>query len=157
MGLDMYLYKEMMVHKPSEIYSEFGHQRYHTKRHKKIIENIPEFKDTNISIKGIAIQWRKSNQIHKWFVKYVQLGKDECQTEYVSHEQLEELLKTISEVLKDHSKAEELLPTQEGFFFGGTKYDECYFKDLEFTKKKLKKLIEDPQFKYYEFSYHASW
>lgn len=35
----------------------------------------------------------------------------------VSKELLEKLLKTIDEVLNNHSKAAELLPTSEGFFW----------------------------------------
>ena len=34
-------------------------------------------------------------------------------------------------VLEDHSQAEELLPTVDGFFFGSTEYDEGYFDDVE--------------------------
>lgn len=46
-------------------------------------------------------------------------------------EDAEELLRRCNAVLSDHSKAEELLPTQEGFFFGSTDYDEYYFEDVE--------------------------
>ncbi len=45
-------------------------------------------------------------------------------------------------VLEDHSRAEELLPTQGGFFFGSTDYDDYYFDDVkdvmdELTEKAL--------------------
>ena len=36
-------------------------------------------------------------------------------------------------VIEDSSTAERLLPTQSGFFFGGTNYDEWYLKDIEYT------------------------
>ncbi len=49
----------------------------------------------------------------------------------------EELLNRCEEVLKDHSKAEELLPTMEGFFFGPTDYDEYYFDDVERVRNSL--------------------
>lgn len=36
--------------------------------------------------------WRKANQIHNWFVENVQSGIDECQSSFVSREQLAFLL-----------------------------------------------------------------
>lgn len=45
-------------------------------------------------------------------------------------------------VLKDSTKAEELLPTTSGFFFGGTDYDEYYMQDVEYTLGVLKELLE---------------
>ena len=38
--------------------------------------------------------------------------------------------------------AEELLPTQSGFFFGGTAYDEWYVQDLELTIKQLDRVLD---------------
>lgn len=73
----------------------------------------------------------------------------------MSREQLEELLGVVNEVLADHSKADELLPTQSGFFFGSTEYDEYYFGDLELTKKILKNALSMP--KEWDFGYSSSW
>ena len=105
--------------------------------------------------------WRKANQIHQWFVKNVQGGVDECQTTEVSLEQLQELSDAVAAVLADHSLAEELLPTQSGFFFGGTEYDEWYFEGLELTKEILDPILAEGKLKvegadiYY--TYHSSW
>jgi hypothetical protein len=44
-------------------------------------------------------------------------------------------------VLADHSLAQELLPTQSGFFFGSTDYDEWYFSDVEDCKQQMEKLL----------------
>ena len=68
--------------------------------------------------------WRKANAIHKWFVDNCGGGEDECQQMWVSAEKLELLIHTCSKILLDHSLAEKLLPTKDGFFFGGTEYDE---------------------------------
>ena len=43
----------------------------------------------------------------------------------------EELLDRCNKVLGDHSLADYLLPTKDGFFFGGTAYDEWYFDDVK--------------------------
>lgn len=85
--------------------------------------------------------WRKANAIHKWFVDTRADGVDECQPIWAHSEHLEELLDLCNQVLADHSKAEELLPTGEGFFFGGTEYDEYYFQDLEYTQRRLTELL----------------
>jgi len=104
-----------------------------------------------------AAYWRKSNQIHKWFVDNVQDGEDNCEEYYVDREQLQELVDLCKQVLADHSKAEELLPGQEGFFFGGTEYDEWYFQDIEHTVEMLEELLSNPENDDYEFYYQSSW
>jgi hypothetical protein len=80
--------------------------------------------------------WRKANAIHNWFVQNCQKGIDECQEARVS----------VNKVLAaakngDFSLAEDMLPTQSGFFFGGTDYDEYYIQDLESTLEILDKAI----------------
>lgn len=100
--------------------------------------------------------WRKANAIHKWFVDNCQNGIDECQETLIDHQDLESLLATINTVLVDHSKAGELLPPSEGFFFGSTEIDEYYIRDLEYTKELLEKILSSDQ-KDWDFYYRASW
>lgn len=47
---------------------------------------------------------------------------------------VKDLINCCDEVLKDNSKADELLPTATGFFFGSTEYDERYFYYVEKVK-----------------------
>jgi len=127
--------------------------------------------------------WRKSNQIHKWFIDNCGEGDDNCREMEVSREQLKELkelcekvLKILSEqtrkkvmlkdrfskedyeheVYEDTEEIEELLPHQQGFFFGGYEYDEYYKDDLEQTIEIINKCFEkfDDD---WTFSYYASW
>jgi hypothetical protein len=64
----------------------------------------------------------------------------------------------VNEVLEDHSKASELLPTAIGFFFGSTDYDEWYFKDLEYTKEVIGKIVDNWEaLEYWDFYYSSSW
>lgn len=100
--------------------------------------------------------WRKANQVHKYFVDKCAGGKDECQDTYVERDHLEDLLWRCETVMKDHSRAEELLPAQSGFFFGSTEYDEWYYQNLEHTIPLLKKILKDAP-KEWEFEYRASW
>lgn len=60
-------------------------------------------------------------------------------------------------IIEDATVAQELLPAQEGFFFGSTSYDEWYFRDLEHTKEVLTKILENPNLKDFDFEYRASW
>lgn len=52
----------------------------------------------------------------------------------ISKEDSEELLDRCNKVLEDHSLAESLLPTKDGFFFGSTDYDKYYFDDVQEVK-----------------------
>jgi len=61
------------------------------------------------------------------------------------------------EIVDDTLLAERVLPTQDGFFFGGTDYDEYYYRDLEHTKKRLDELLNSPDVEDYDYSYHSSW
>ena len=59
-------------------------------------------------------------------------------------------------VLKDSRVAEELLPSQSGFFFGGTDYDEWYWDDLKHTVEMLEPLLKQKD-SYADLYYSASW
>lgn len=102
-----------------------------------------------------AAYWRKANHIHKWFVDNVQEGEDDCHHYFVSREQLIELKETCQEVLLIPSCAPEVLPNQSGFFFGGTEYDEWYFKDLRNTIEQIDFCLKYPTD--WDFVYNASW
>jgi len=172
----------------------------------KLEKGAPDYETRWVNYRsrnGIVAEWRKANQIHGWFVKNVQDGKDDCGRYEVEVSQLKELLETVDKVLdstrlvkgmvsngysydhnlnkvhhmaeglvlEDSKTARELLPTQEGFFFGGTDYDEYYWCDLECTKEQLEKILgmvekgEDGWGWHYKgeedwnltITYHSSW
>ena len=161
MGLDMYLRKDIYVSQydfNNKPYSEpkKGNARFefeYKDGHKKTIDLDFE---RLASSGGFHLQipfcyWRKANAIHKWFVD-LSGREDDCSPIYVSGEQIQELVSLCKKVLRNHSKADELLPTQDGFFFGGTDYDEYYFQDLQYTVDKLKDVDIDD-----DFVYQASW
>lgn len=58
-------------------------------------------------------------------------------------------------IIADTSVAEELLPTESGFFFGATDYDEYYIEQLENTRDVLIEILKDEDAD--EFEYVASW
>ena len=56
--------------------------------------------------------------------------------------------------IKDPTAAKALMPTQSGFFFGLTDYDERYYEDLQETVRQLEPVLTEADG---EFVYHSSW
>jgi len=63
--------------------------------------------------------------------------------------------KEVGRVMENVSVAKELLPTEEGFFFGSTDYNEWYYRDLETTKRLLADALSSD--KEIDFYYESSW
>lgn len=101
--------------------------------------------------------WRKANAIHDWFVQNVQDGRDECQEAWVSREQLKELADICKQIIESPKKANKLLPTRSGFFFGSTEYDDWYMQDIQHTADRIDKILADPAFAKADFYYQSSW
>ena len=151
MGLDMYLNKKTYV----KHWDHNGDDNYEVivKKAGKVVESINTKQITNIEEE--VGYWRKANAIHQWFVDNVQNGVDECQESYVPISKLQELLDICLYIKKDNKLAEELLPTEDGFFFGPTDYDEWYLQTIDNTIEILEKL--DLENTTGEFYYQASW
>lgn len=113
--------------------------------------------------------WRKANQIHNFFVQECQGGVDECQYSFITKDKLEDLLERCKRamklkkiylndgIIKDGEGLETFLPTQGGFFFGGTEFNEWYFEDIAETKKIITKVLKETDFDKQVIIYQASW
>lgn len=128
--------------------------------------------------------WRKANQIHSWFVRNIQNNDDDGGSYRVTQKDLQILIDTLKEVYnslcnkemvtkkvqdgsieyetkvfkeKDLEIAKQLLPTQEGFFFGSTQYDEYYFEDIKKTLNDLQIINECFDFENNYLIYGSSW
>lgn len=90
--------------------------------------------------------WRKANQIRRWFVDHLNdFDPSDNLGEYdVSREVLQDLIDDIDYVLEDESieRAEEVMPTNSGFFFGSTEYDEHYFDSLRYTREQIQEILD---------------
>lgn len=128
MGLDMYLSAVRFLHHSPEIARAIS----------ELLNGAPQVE----SVRASVGTWRKANAIHKWFVTHVQGGDDDCKRYEVEQEDLDSLLANVKEVLNDTSKARELLPTTEGFFFGSIEYDEDYMQDLRDTQTIVEKALQ---------------
>jgi hypothetical protein len=61
------------------------------------------------------------------------------------------------EVIDNIELAQELLPTQDGFFFGSTDYDKWYIEELKSTIKQIDKVLETTDFDHENICYSAWW
>lgn len=149
MGLDMYLERRIYIG-----------ANYEHRKVSGIISIIINGKPIDISLHKVTYitehcgYWRKANAIHKWFVDNVQGGADDCREYRLDEDKAQELLKICNSIIANNSRADELLPTQQGFFFGSTDYDEYYFSDIEATKEIMEDVVANPNHEYY---YQSSW
>jgi len=159
MGLDMYLTKSSYVKN-----WDFITNRKHKVRvtlNGKVRKDIKPERVS--SIEEEVMYWRKANHIHAWFVQNCQEGEDDCRRSYVSREQLESLATLCEEVLQfkaDGKAPDEILPTQAGFFFGATEYDEYYYDQCKETAKVIREVLKEDNAEgahLGEFYYQSSW
>ena len=150
MGLDMYLSKKTYV----KYWEHNGDDNYDVKVTKAGNPTKIDPKKVSYIVEEVGY-WRKANQIHQWFVDNVQGGVDDCRDAYVERDKLEQLLNLCKIVSIDKDKAEHLLPTASGFFFGGTGYDEWYYEQINETIQILEEALSDTEADHFE--YHSSW
>ena len=156
MGLDMYFRKKTYV-------KNWGH----TPKEKEFEIDIKRGGSPCVFIKPERIEvivekvgyWRKFNALHQWFVDNVQKGVDDCGEYYVPIEKIEELIDVLKEVRDNPSTADETLPTQAGFFFGNTDYDEYYYQEVNETIELLERLLQedDENEALIDYYYSSSW
>lgn len=154
MGLDMYL-EAKKYFSPADFRPEDDRKKFNAIVEVCEVEEYLEDFLPHLDVSVAVGYWRKSNHIHKWFVDNVQDGEDRCQESYVGREQLEELKEICRKVIDSPSSAEDILPTTEGFFFGGTEYDDYYYEALEETIKIIDKCLSMPAG--WDFFYRSSW
>ena len=150
MGLDMYLNAKKYI-------SNFDFVPSDRKQNAEI-KNVLGFLEEDFESVTVSLQvayWRKANYIHKWFVDNVQKGTDDCGEYWVPNEKMRELYHTCTKALE--TKDATILSPTEGFFFGSTDIDQWYWNDIEYTKEKIKSLLEDKRLVGYDFYYNSSW
>lgn len=140
----------------------------------KLTGNKDKIKGINLKkvkyIEEEVMYWRKANAIHKFFIDTCGGGEDDCSKNYyVDLDTLKDLYdkcKQITEKCKaiagdnditNKNLAEELLPTQSGFFFGETAYDEYYLADIRQTMEVLQPIVESTEDDMGDYYYSASW
>lgn len=98
--------------------------------------------DITISHGKRSRYFRKCNWLYGWVRRKLELPElENCKHYKLTRSIIEDLIDDITKVLSDHSLAEKLLPTESGFFFGSTEYDDWYFDDLRDAKTDLTQLL----------------
>jgi hypothetical protein len=111
MGLDMYLRKKTYLG------ANYKHNNV-----TGTLDLLADGKPVNIKLNRVTYiieelgYWRKANQIHSWFVKNVQDGKDDCGEYYVSKENLLQLLELCKKIKKE-------CPLVDGAITNGYKFE----------------------------------
>ena len=157
MGLDMYLYRREYVSGYENTF--MSEKPGMTDLYKSIVDyfevGTPE-SGPFVYVDICVAYWRKANAIHKWFCN-LDDGRDECQRIYVTMDNLLELRTACQLVVNGDVEPERFLPTQAGFFFGATDYDEWYENDLKLTIEQIDRATKPIKSDYADFFYQASW
>jgi hypothetical protein len=182
MGLDMYLEKRTYVKNWSRMKPENQHQitvlkggkptKIKPERIREIVEEVAYWRKANAIHQWLVDHVQEGNDncgqhyvreedlrellsICTKVLEASELIDGDVTNGYTFKDGKEVPIVEKGKVIKDPSTAKELLPTQDGFLFGGTDYDEWYRDDIEYTKKVLEQLFaEDPDGQYY---YSSSW
>lgn len=183
MGLDMYLFKHVYVGadyehrkvegkieltsngKPidvnlsrvSEIIEKVGYWRKANAIHKWFVDNVQEGEDDCGTYYVDDEKMRELLDICKRVIASTELIEGIVTNGFTSKDAPPgEMLPILEKgkTIADSSVAEELLPTQKGFFFGSNDYDEYYVQDIRDTIKILETCLKDEGGDYY---YHSSW
>lgn len=91
---------------------------------------------------GEDVYFRKVNFIYGFFSEEINPDTESC---IVSKSRIEDLIDACKRVFQnkgDVGYAEEHLPTQAGFFFGSTEYNDWYWEDVEDCYKKMTEVLD---------------
>lgn len=99
--------------------------------------------------------FRKVNFIYAYFSKISPFDEELC---VVTKNDIQEFINVCTKVILNHSIefAQENLPTQAGFFFGSTTYDQWYWNDVQDCLNKMKilyNLLDDDDLVLWSFSW----
>lgn len=157
MGLDMYLYKADNNGQYSWEADEVGYWRKANHIHKWFVDNVQNGNDDcgdyEVSREQVLTLYKTCLTV----LDSIELvdGKVYMGTRW--HNGVEEDIFGVGKVVKDSSLAQKLLPTQDGFFFGGTDYDEWYVDDIKHTIDILQNILSEFDFENNKLIYSSSW
>ena len=159
MGLDMYLIRRKKDLK-SKDYWDFDKEEIYWRKanaiHKFFCDNGEEIEEEIIyKISKESLQELLNKCIEVLQKAIAKDGKIQNGSQYKNGE-WEPIMQDGKYIVNEEEIAD-ILPTQSGFFFGSTNYDEYYLEDIEYTKKELEKLLETFNFDEYDCYYLASW
>ena len=149
MGLDMHLLK-----KEGETHQEVGYWRKANHIHAWFVKNVQEGEDDcgmyPVSREQLALLLETCKAVKAGSTledSMVQNGSEMVAGMWVP-------IMVDGKVITNPEVAESLLPTQGGFFFGGTDYDEYYMNDVDETIRICEEALLDEEAEHF---YASSW
>lgn len=167
MGLDMYLIRKKKSKRNKQVYdnleweSEIAYWRKANQIHKWFVDNVQDgvddCRDYLVKKEDIEELVAICNKILKEtnLIDAKVLVRDYYHYENGEREHIKEYGQ--GKVVDKPEMCEELLPTQSGFFFGGTEYDEWYIDDIKYTRDRLQAILDLLDFDKWDIYYGSSW
>jgi len=158
MGLDMYLFRTKKTnHSVKELNAL---DRYDlSPDDEDVKEFLPlydsKYEDGRYSIFKEVSYWRKFNALHSWFVTNVQIGIDDCGMYEVTRDHIIDLVDTLFTILEEKDPSD-FMPVV-GFFFGSTELDEYYWEQVENTRDKMYRLLNEFDWENERLFYCSDW
>ena len=139
------------------LYKEVGYWRKANAIHKWFVDNVQDGVDNCEKYLLTKEKLQGLYDICEELMNTLELidGKVFNGQRYTEHGWVNEYID--GKVIKDITKAQELLPTQSGFFFGDTEYDEWYYNQVKYTYELLKDILENFDFENNYLIYQSSW
>lgn len=150
---DMKKFKETYngetISKIRSLYYEMKNKYFEYEFELDALDKAKTVKDVEAWFKDIHWEWfskpdaayfRKVNSIYAYFAD--RLDDETC---VVTKADIIDIMNKATEVLSEHDEetSMKLLPTQGGFFFGSTDYDDWYYEDMITILKEFGKLLKD--------------
>lgn len=121
---------------------------------KKIILDPELAKLQQDEVGHVAGYFRKFNALLNWVNTHVR-SIDNCEEVVLTREHLETLKVTLQNLTREN--CHELLPTQDGFFFGSLEYDDNYWEDVNELRPLLDTLLTETDFENDRLFFWAWW
>lgn len=155
--LKPYIHQRGEYHHWESLFEEVGYWRKANAIHKWFVENVQDGEDDCDYYEVSKEQLEELLGICKTVKEKTQLKKDWVHNGDTFSNGMWCPNYEEGNTIVNPEVAEELLPTQGGFFFGSTEYDEYYMQDIEETIEILTNVLETTDFDTHMITYCASW
>lgn len=159
MGLDMYLYRTERSTGPKsyEDFDEIGYWRKANAIHHWFVQNVQGGKDDCEYYEVTKDQLKTLRNLCITIFDNVSLIPGKIANGYTVKDGEAIPNYTDGFVIDNQELCKELLPTQSGFFFGNTDYNQWYLQDIKQTLEIVIKALNETDFDVEQLYYCSSW
>lgn len=147
--------ENIKANRVQEIVESVGYWRKANAIHKWFVDNVQDGEDNCADYYVSREQLKELLKIVKTVLRHSKLVKGNIENGYRFENGKQVPIIEEGLIIEDSTKAIELLPASEGFFFGSTDYNEYYIEDLKTTRKILEQILKEKDGG--DFYYHSSW